>query len=123
MAVELESELLTVQEAAALLKVSSVTIKRYLKQGRLPGYHLGPRAVRIKREDLSGLLKAVDDPLARARQLGITIAPPTPEELARRRAIVDEILELREKASIAPLTTADLVSMSRDEDFWYGDDD
>jgi hypothetical protein len=37
------------------------------------------------------------------------------EELARRKALGAEILQLREKASIAPLTTADLMRQVRDE--------
>lgn len=41
----------------------------------------------------------------------------TPEELARRRAVVAEIRNLREQIpSIAPLTAADLVRMGREEE-------
>jgi prevent-host-death family protein len=42
--------------------------------------------------------------------------PPTKEELAQRRKVVARILKLREKASIAPLTTADLVHQVREEE-------
>lgn len=45
-------ELLTVAEAAALLKVSQVTLRRWIKQGRLVACRVGPRAVRIRRSDL-----------------------------------------------------------------------
>lgn len=62
MATTLESDLLTVAEAAALLKVSRVTISRWLKQGRLPAYRVGPRAVRIRRADLAGLVRPVSGP-------------------------------------------------------------
>jgi excisionase family DNA binding protein len=47
--------LLTVPEAAAVLKVSPVTVSRWLRQGRLPAYRLGPRAVRIRRADLAAV--------------------------------------------------------------------
>jgi len=51
-------------------------------------------------------------------------APPTPEELTQRKAAVDRILALRAKTpSIAPLTTADLVHLSRDDNFWYGEEE
>jgi excisionase family DNA binding protein len=48
-----DSDLLSVREAAALLKFSTATIKRYLKSGRLPGYQVGPRAIRIRKQDLT----------------------------------------------------------------------
>ena len=50
-----EADLLTVPEAAAALKVSPVTVSRWLRQGRLPAYRLGPRAVRIRRADLQAV--------------------------------------------------------------------
>ncbi|GEM_PF-3378766 len=123
MAVEQDTELVTVQEAALLLKVSPVTIKRYLKQGRLRGYHLGPRALRIKREDLSRSLTPMTGTNAAPPEHKLVFARPSPEELARRRKVVEEILALRERASIAPLTTAELVRMARDKDTWYGSDE
>lgn len=49
-------DFLTVPETAELLKVSSVTVSRWLKQGRLPAYRVGPRAVRIRRIDVQELL-------------------------------------------------------------------
>jgi len=52
------------------------------------------------------------------------LVPPTPEELARRKAAVDRILATRQiMPSIAPRTTADLVHMSRDDNFWYGEEE
>lgn len=56
-AVDPEHDLLTVAEAARILKVSQVTIHRWLKQGRIPSYHLGPRYIRIRRSDLGAVLK------------------------------------------------------------------
>ena len=55
--VRMDGDLLTIPEAAAALKVSPVTIARWLKQGRLPAYRMGPRAVRIRRDDLAEVLK------------------------------------------------------------------
>lgn len=53
MATDQDFDLLTVGETADILKVSRVTIHRWLKQGRLPAYHVGPKAVRIRRGDLA----------------------------------------------------------------------
>lgn len=53
----MDGDLLTIPEAAAALKVSPVTIARWLKQGRLTAYRMGPRAVRIRREDLAEVLQ------------------------------------------------------------------
>src|SRR3989304_2296808 len=52
-----EDGLLTIADAARLLKVSVVTVKRWLKQGRLHAYRVGPRSIRIKREDLNALVR------------------------------------------------------------------
>lgn len=56
---QMDTDLLTAAEAARLLKVSIVTVKRWLKDGRLPAYRLGPRYVRIRRADLSKVLTPV----------------------------------------------------------------
>ena len=59
-----DPDLLTMTEAAKLLKVSTVTLKRWLKQGRLPAYHAGPRAIRIRRADLANVLTPIAGPVA-----------------------------------------------------------
>jgi excisionase family DNA binding protein len=50
-------DLLTVAEAAALLRVSQVTLRRWIKQGRLASCRVGPRAVRIRRRDVEGAIE------------------------------------------------------------------
>ena len=55
-----ELDLLTKREVAELLKVSEVTIARWLKQGRLPAYRVGPRAVRVRRADVERLMAPLD---------------------------------------------------------------
>ncbi|GEM_PF-1112887 len=59
MAVEHELDLITVAEAAQLLRVSKVTIRRWLAQGRVQLYHVGPRAVRLRRGDLLSIVTPV----------------------------------------------------------------
>ena len=120
MSVDQADDLLTVKEVASLLKVSPVTIKRYLKQGYLPAYHVGPRAIRIRREDLRRLLTKAD-----AREVAMKLEQqrfPSPgeEELARRQALMATILARRETRRIAPMTSAELVHLSRKESTWYG---
>jgi hypothetical protein len=44
-------------------------------------------------------------------------APPSAEELARRRAVFERIKAARQDRSIAPLTTADLVHQAREEEY------
>ncbi|MGH2533406.1 MAG: helix-turn-helix domain-containing protein [Thermomicrobiales bacterium] len=50
------TELLTIREAAQILRVSEVTISRWIKQGRLPSYRVGPRVIRIRRDDLDRIV-------------------------------------------------------------------
>jgi excisionase family DNA binding protein len=55
-----ELDLLTMREVAELLRVSEVTVARWLKQGRLPAYRVGPRAVRVRRVDVERLMEPLD---------------------------------------------------------------
>ncbi len=64
-------DLLTIAEAAEILRVSTVTLSRWRRQGRLPTLKVGPRAVRIRRSDLdliaqpySGAVGSLDHPQA-----------------------------------------------------------
>lgn len=124
MSIDQIDDLLTANEAAQLLKVSPVTIKRYLKQGRLLAYHVGPRAIRIRRKDLQQIMQPTQTgEMAMKEEAGrSTFQRPTSEELQRRQALAKEILALRHKADIRPLTTADYVRRSREESAWYGTD-
>jgi excisionase family DNA binding protein len=51
-------ELLTVQEAAHLLRVSTVTVRRYIADGSLPAFRIG-RGIRIKRESIDALASPI----------------------------------------------------------------
>jgi excisionase family DNA binding protein len=57
-------DLITVKEAAQELRVSPVTIRRYIKSGRLRCIRLG-RTIRLRREDVEGIagpaLRVEDD--------------------------------------------------------------
>ena len=54
-------ELLTVAETAAYLKVSTVTVRRYIASKRLPCVRVG-RNIRVRREDVESLPDAGPEP-------------------------------------------------------------
>lgn len=106
----------TVSEAARILDVSPSTVWRWIEADKLPAYRVGPRAIRIKKQDLAAVVqpaRAKRAPIDRER---ILFQPVSPEELARRQALVAQILEKRKERSIAPLTTADLVHKAREDE-------
>ncbi|HWE60331.1 MAG TPA: helix-turn-helix domain-containing protein, partial [Chloroflexota bacterium] len=52
----LDEDYLSVQEAAAQLKVSKSTIRRWIAAGALPAYRVGRRRVALKRADVATLI-------------------------------------------------------------------
>lgn len=52
----METEILTLQEAAKLLKVSDATLRNWIKRGKLPALKEG-RAFRIKKADIEKKFK------------------------------------------------------------------
>lgn len=58
-----ESEYYTVAEAAQLLGVSPATVWRWIEADKLLAYRVGPRGIRIKKEDLEAVIRP-----ARARR-------------------------------------------------------
>jgi excisionase family DNA binding protein len=105
----------TVGQAAQFFDVSPATVWRWIDAGKLPAYRVGGRKIRIRAEDLQEVVRpAREGKEARAvAGSAVTPAPPDPEELARRRALVEEILARRRHRVIAPLTSADLVRKAR----------
>lgn len=107
MAIDHDTDLLTVREAAGLLKVSAVTIRRWLKQGRLPAQRVGPKAIRISRRDLAALMapahqaepaSAVDAPRWTQIHTSLdTILPLTEEEKRRALEALEESRKLGER--------------------------
>lgn len=49
----------TIESAADMLDTSTRTVRRYIAEGRLPGYRLGPRQIRVKRDDVMALLTPI----------------------------------------------------------------
>ena len=89
-------DLLTVPEAAKMLKVSAVTLRRWIKQGRLPAYHVGPRQVRIRQEDLTKVLTPTRPAEGSAIKEGtpisttLTVRPLTEDEVAQQLRAIEE---------------------------------
>jgi excisionase family DNA binding protein len=113
-------DLLTPPEAAALLKVSVVTIRRWIKQGRLPAYHVGPRKVRINRSDLSKAFTPTNQEEVSAMPGRSTIRPLTDAEvragleaLQESRAFIERLQERRRGKPIAP--SRPLIRQEREE--------
>jgi excisionase family DNA binding protein len=52
---DLKDELLTVAEAAALLKVTPHTVYRWIAEGRMPARRFSRRVLRVRREDAEGV--------------------------------------------------------------------
>jgi excisionase family DNA binding protein len=91
MTIDHDTDLLTIAEAAKLLKVSTVTIHRWLKAGRLPSYRVGQKSVRIRRGDLAAVVTPLaDTPTSEAQPWHVhtsldTIRPLTKGEQRRAR--------------------------------------
>jgi excisionase family DNA binding protein len=105
----------TVGQAATFFDVSPATVWRWIDAGKLPAYRVGGRKIRIRAEDLQEVVRPAREGREARAVAGsaVTPAPPDPEELARRRALVEEILARRRHRVIAPLTSADLVRKAR----------
>jgi excisionase family DNA binding protein len=98
-----DAELLTIAEAAAVVKVGRSTVHRWLRDGRLRAYRVGPRAVRIRRGDLIRIMTPMhhaDD----TRKGGEphdsdlpTIRPLTDEQVTRQRRALKESAALLEQ--------------------------
>lgn len=119
-------DLLTVAEAAKMLKVSAVTLRRWIKQGRLPAYQVGPRKVRILREDLAKALTPTYLAEVSAMQertpvsTTLTVRPLTEDEVAQGLAAMQEadkaIEAMRECRQGKPLSSsAPLIRRARAE--------
>lgn len=102
-------DLLTIAEAAGLLKISTVTIQRWIKQGRLTAYHVGPRKVRIHRSDLIKVLTLTQRQKVRLVQDRIAILPLSDEQvrqgfeaLKKSEALIQRIREQRQDRPLPP---------------------
>ena len=115
MAIESADELLTVAEVAERLRVHPITVRRHIKAGRLRAVRFG-RSVRVRASDLESYLLSRAAPVIRPRRW-----PPTPEEMERRRKIVEEMRARRDRRPPLGMTTAELVRLARTARDWMYD--
>jgi excisionase family DNA binding protein len=71
-------ELMTIKETAAFLKVSPVTVRRFIARRRLSALHVG-RAIRLSREEVERLPTPVADAPEPATQRNRRGGRPTSE--------------------------------------------
>ena len=92
------TDLLTVEEAATRLKMNPQTVRRWIRRGLLPAAKVGGKEWRIRAEDLD-----------------LQLTKPTPEEMQRRAAAVQNILALRERLGGRSISVKELIAQSRQE--------
>lgn len=103
MSTSLDADLLSVEEAASLVKVDRSTIRRWIRSGALPGYRVGRRFVRVKRDDLAQMIapaksqEAAQAPGMRYVESVDEIKPHTPKERERALAALEEAAEFRRR--------------------------
>jgi excisionase family DNA binding protein len=68
-------EFYTVNQAALILKVHPLTIRRYLKEGKLRGYRIAGN-IRISQEDLRSLMQGFTSSTRAARPAAISLTKP-----------------------------------------------
>jgi excisionase family DNA binding protein len=101
MAIESTHErLLTVVEVAERLHVHPITVRRLIKAGKLAAVRVG-RAVRVRESEVEGAMKP---------QPG-----PNPEELERRRKVVEEMRRRRARMQPLGFSTLELIKEGRRE--------
>lgn len=94
-------ELLTLEEAAQLLRRGKSTIRLYVKRGRITGYQVaGSGPLLFRREDLLGVLTPV--PVAEETQSHIDPADLDPGERADTIAGVKRGLKAAQEGRIRP---------------------
>jgi len=53
------SQFVSLDEAAEYLGVTPRSIRRYIAEGRLPGYRLGKKQIRVRTSDVEALLTPI----------------------------------------------------------------
>jgi excisionase family DNA binding protein len=127
----------TVSQVARRLRISTRSVRYWIKTGRLRACQIGPRLVHITQKDLDEFLEWAHsppeeapppDPEEEAKWHALlaqtpepraapaltasdfaNLPPPTEEELARRHLVVARIIALSKTIKIAPLTSKDLI--------------
>jgi excisionase family DNA binding protein len=102
---------LTVSRAAKLLSVHPSTVRRWIDQGRLPAYRLGPKRIALRSVDLAGLI--APRPVERERGRG----PDKEEHLTFRPLSDKEQQQLHAAVEAARQHQAELLAQRGGEPF------
>jgi excisionase family DNA binding protein len=55
-----ESPYMLKSEAIAYLRITEPTLDKLIREGQLTAYRLGPRLIRLRREDVEALLQPIE---------------------------------------------------------------
>jgi excisionase family DNA binding protein len=105
-------ELLTIENIAQMCHLHQMTIRRHIKEGKLPAVKVGGR-IRVRREDLERFLTPA--PVGQ-RNLVPVVTPPSAEEIQRRRDLFATAMQLRTQIGPIGATTDELVHQGRKEE-------
>src|SRR4051812_49305817 len=100
-----ERDFYSVPQAAKRLGVSPSTVWRWIEAHRLPAYRVGPKNIRIRKEDLEQVVQPTKSPRKEApmkEQLAtavtsLTIRPLSEEERRRGLQALREAKQLRQR--------------------------
>lgn len=94
-------DLVSVREAAGLLRVSESTVWRWINTGAMPSYRVGRKRVYLRRADLAPRRRTVHraDGNDRTAQSGDSVAEET---LARAAALIERVRALHDKQRATP---------------------
>ena len=95
-------DFVTIEQAARLLGVSATTVWRLIRDGSLPATRIGRKLLRVRQRDLASVVTRVgvepeQSSFARNEPLKSTTIP-MPEELQRRRELVERMRKDVDKA-------------------------
>jgi excisionase family DNA binding protein len=100
-------ELLTVAEAAKLLKVTPHTIYRWIAEGRLPAHRYSRRVIRLRRSDVEGFISARVGAIGEARVNYGTRTKAGEAEIERDQKEVRHLLDKYREAIDRPRPAAE----------------
>ncbi|MCC7353337.1 MAG: helix-turn-helix domain-containing protein [Anaerolineae bacterium] len=108
-----DTELVTIEEAARLLRISPVTVWRMIKSGDLPALRIGRKTLRIRKSDLLAIIQpAIEQESQPLSTLEQTEAMPEVSQEERQQAAY-RILQRREEIGPINISVTELIHDGR----------